>query len=160
MRRISVIVLMAVAFLVGSMTLTSADAHNRDDHRGNSFRLVSITDQFQDIDVGDTGPSLGDYFVFHDKVYYHRKQVGALNGQCTTTYLTSTEGAQQCLVTASLPKGDLTVHGIVAFQLSEEEPGDATLAVTGGTGRYAGAGGEVRVHFVSDEKSIIDVYLN
>ncbi len=181
MRRISVILAMAVALIASSFMLTSANAHNRDDGRDHrdgwdGYQFLSVTEQFKDIDVGDTGPSLGDYFVFHDKVYRlkrhhddgrrdrhgrHSRNVGVLNGQCTTTYLTSSEGTQQCLVTASFRDGDLTIQGVVDFSTTEESgPDEATLAVTGGTGRYSGAGGEVHVKFLSDDKTLIKFDLN
>jgi hypothetical protein len=169
MRRISVILAMAVALIASSFMLTSADARDRNARDG--YQYLSITVQGAEIDVGDTGPSLGDYFVFHDKVYrlkhhdrhgrHHRRNVGVLNGQCTTTYLTKTEGTQQCLVTASFRNGDLTVQGVVNFSTVEENsPDEATLAVTGGTGRYSGAGGEVHVKFLSDTKTLIRFSLN
>lgn len=158
MRRISVIVLMAVAFLAGSLTLTSAEAS----HDSTTIRLVSVTDQFKELDLGDKGPSLGDMFVFHDNLFVHKRRVGDLNGQCAVTTVRGTgdnaTGAQQCLVTASLPSGDITVQGVIRFGPNESD--HAVLAVTGGTGRYSGAGGEVHVRFVSDTKTLIEVDLN
>lgn len=168
MRRISVIVAMAVALIASSFMLTSADAHNRDRYRhdrADGYQFLSVTDQSADIDVGDPGPSLGDYFVFHDNVYklryghhrrHHREAVGELNGQCTTTQLTGEEdGSGQCLVTASMPDGDLTVQGAFHFQ-SET----ATFAVTGGTGSYSGASGEVHAKFLSETKTLLRFDLN
>ena len=157
MRKISVIVLMAVAFLAGSLTLTSAAASD-----SGTIRLVSVNDQSKEIDLGDKGPSLGDLFVFHDNLYFHQRRVGDLNGQCTATQLTGTgnsaSGSQQCLVTASLPNGDITVQGVIRFGPNESD--HATLAVTGGTGRYSGVGGEVHATFVSDTKTLIELDLN
>jgi len=155
MRRISVIALMAVALLAGSLTLSSASASSDD-----SFRLTAISKQFKNIDVPPRGESLGDSFVFNDALYAKKRLVGQLNGTCTLTRLDpkANEGVQQCLVTASLPDGDITTQGVIRF--SGEEPSGFTTAVTGGTGDYAGAGGEVHVRFVSDKVTRLAVVLD
>ncbi len=154
MRKLSVIVLIAVAFLAGSLTLTSANATSSRD----TIRLVSISQQFEEIDLGDAGDSLGDQLVFNDKVFANRHPVGVLNGVCTVTQLSGSWGTSQCLVTFSTRHGDITVQGVTRF--SEKSSPDATLAVTGGTGRFRGASGEVHVHFVSETRTDLELVLD
>ena len=161
MRRVSSVIILAFALLLSSFTLTSASADRDDDKNHGDLRLTAIsTDHNADIDVGDEGESLGDYFVFSDDLFMKGRMVGTLEGQCTVTRIDEEARAfhQQCLVTAVLPKGQITVQGAVVF---EEDSGEDrfTLAVTGGTGRYSGAGGEVHVRFVSDTKAQIQVDL-
>jgi hypothetical protein len=167
MRRLSVILLVALGFLAGSLSLTSASAHDdrdrdRDRHRGHySLTLTAKTVQAQEVDSAPAGPSVGDYYAFHDDVYQGRKaykgkkRVGTLDGVCHVTYLVDEEtGTSQCAVTLSLHRGSLTAQGIVEF-----DEDSAKVAITGGTGRYVGAGGEAHVRFLDDDTSRIYVSL-
>ena len=79
--------------------------------------------------------------------------VGHDAGVCTLTRLPERDARQtfaNCVVTAVVRGGSLTVQGILRF--SGQQPLPGTLAVTGGTGRYAGAGGTVHVGFARDHK--------
>jgi hypothetical protein len=58
------------------------------------------------------------------------------------------------VVSAQLPDGQITVQGLVTFT---GEP--FTLAVTGGTGPYREAAGEVQVTEVSETESLIQLRL-
>ena len=160
MRRVLSIVLLAVALIGSSLMLTSANAdHRDDDNGGESFRLLTVANQFEAIDVGKKGESIGDYIVFSDDVYYRGKKAGYLDGTCTTTRIVGTAFRTQCLVTVSLPHGSLTSQGVLAAE-SEEDASGFTIAITGGTGRYSDAGGEAHVRFVSDTKTLIYVVLD
>jgi len=79
--------------------------------------------------------------------------IGHDSGVCTLTRLPE-RGARQtyasCVVTAVVRGGSLTVQGILSFR--GQQPRPATLAVTGGTGLYAGAAGTVHVGFARDHK--------
>jgi hypothetical protein len=160
MRRISVILLVALGFLAGSLSLTSASAHNDRDHRDRghySLVLTAKTVQSQEVDSAPAGPSLGDFYAFHDDLYQGKKKVGAVDGVCHITYLgdqATGTGTSQCVVTLSLPKGTLTAQGLVEF--TEDS---AKFAITGGTGRYSGARGEAHVRFVDDDTARIYVSL-
>lgn len=159
MRRVLSIVLLAVALIGSSLMLTSANADHRDDDNGESFRLVTVANQFAAIDVGKKGETIGDYIVFSDDVYYQGKKVGYLDGTCTTTRIVGTAFRTNCVVTVSLPGGSLTSQGVLAAA-SEQDASGFTIAITGGTGRYSDAGGEAHVEFVSDTKTNIHVVLD
>ena len=79
--------------------------------------------------------------------------IGHDSGVCTLTRLPERDARQtyaSCVVTAVVRGGSLTVQGILRFH--GQQPLPATLAVTGGTGRYAGAAGTVHVGFARDHK--------
>lgn len=79
--------------------------------------------------------------------------VGHDSGVCTLTRLPERDARQtyaSCVVTAVVRGGSLTVQGILQFHGQKPQP--ATLAVTGGTGRYTGAAGTVHVGFARDHK--------
>jgi hypothetical protein len=79
--------------------------------------------------------------------------IGHDSGVCTLTRLPERDARQtyaSCVVTAVVRGGSLTVQGILGFH--GQQPLPATLAVTGGTGRYTGAAGTVHVGFARDHK--------
>jgi hypothetical protein len=57
----------------------------------------------------------------------------------------------------SLPRGDLTLQGVILF--SGVEVKGFTAAVTGGTGHFAGRVGEAHIRFVSKTRSTVRVVL-
>ncbi|HSE10457.1 MAG TPA: hypothetical protein VLB29_17480 [Nocardioidaceae bacterium] len=163
MRRVLSIVLLAIALLGSSLMLTSANADHQNYREssyrgGDSFRLLAVSDQFEEIDVGRRGFSIGDYVAFNDKLYFRRSRVGTLDGTCVVTRLhRRDEGAQQCVVTLTLPRGHLTAQGLLTFEGDEPDP--FTVAITGGTGRYSNAAGEAHVRILNEDRTLIDIDL-
>jgi hypothetical protein len=89
-------------------------------------------------DPQQIAPSRGDQLVFEDHLFRRGEQVGEGGGTCTITE--ATEGAfLACQATYDLPGGQLTAQG-----RTTPAP-EKTLAVTGGTGKYVGASGELVV---------------
>lgn len=103
---------------------------------------VAVPDRNTDLDLGAPGPSAGDTQVFLDDVQRDGRTVGTSAGSCTVTTISESRLAAACSATLLLPEGSLTTQG--AF---DEDPATGpagyTWAVTGGTGSYAGAAGEV-----------------
>lgn len=89
---------------------------------------------FQLIDVGEQGAGLGDYVVFHDQLRSGGKQVGDEGGSCTI--VDAAEAVTHCTGTVRLRGGQITFQGLASPDPTKQ------LAITGGTGRYQGAGGE------------------
>jgi hypothetical protein len=104
--------------------------------------------------VPPTGPSLGDSNVFSETITQNGKNVGLAGGICTTIKVTTKAGkvatvTQQCVVTASLPKGQLTFQGIATFTNTGPVT-TPTFAITGGTGAYRTARGDITVSQLSN----------
>jgi hypothetical protein len=103
---------------------------------------VAVPDRNTDLDLGEPGPSIGDTQVFLDDVRRKGRTVGSSAGSCTIVALSESRLSGACATTLTLPQGSLTVQG--AF---DEDPAAGPTgfvwAVTGGTGRYMGATGEV-----------------
>ena len=103
---------------------------------------VAVPDRNTDLDLGEPGLSAGDAQVFLDDVQRDGRTVGTSAGSCTITTISESRLAVHCTATLTLPEGQLTSQGA-----GEEDPTVGptgfTWAVTGGTGRYAGAAGEV-----------------
>jgi hypothetical protein len=91
---------------------------------------------FQDPNLS---PSKGDQTVFRDELLRGGRAVGHESGVCTVTEDPSAEGVLpiHCQMTVELPQGQITAQGATS------NAPDKHLAITGGTGRYVGAAGEL-----------------
>jgi hypothetical protein len=107
-------------------------------HHGNTVRVLSINTEESFVDADPSGPSLGDEYVFTSDLTRHGQSVGHTGVVCTMTSVVREES--QCLGTAYLRWGQITVQGLIAG-----EPDEFELAVTGGTGAFEGAGGTLVV---------------
>jgi allene oxide cyclase len=87
-------------------------------------------------DTGAAGDSAGDILTFANDVFDadDKNKIGTDQGIC---FRTVPGKSWECFWTLSLQKGQLTVEG--PFY----DTGDSVLAITGGTGEYAGALGEM-----------------
>ena len=85
------------------------------------------------MDNAPTGPSAGDMLIFTEKLFNKRgKQIGSDAASCVRLF----DATSLCTGTYRLPRGRLMV------QLLQPGPtGTYDQAITGGTGRYAGARG-------------------
>jgi hypothetical protein len=90
-------------------------------------------------DTGAKGDSAGDVLTFANEVFdgANAKKVGDDQGFCVRTALGK---SWECLWTLILSDGQITVEGPFL------DAGDSVVAVTGGTGAYQGAGGEMKLH--------------
>ncbi|HXA34931.1 MAG TPA: dirigent protein [Steroidobacteraceae bacterium] len=91
------------------------------------------------VDLGQKGDSIGDLLVFANAVFdaANKTQVGSDQGYCVRTIVGK---SWECFWTLTLKAGQITVEG--PFM----DEGDSLFAVTGGTGKYAGARGSMKLH--------------
>ncbi len=145
----TVLALLVVAASV-PLALAGGDAKHHDDD--GDVRIIDLTTtliQDTDLDLGDEGLSQGDRFVFSDEVFFEDEKVGVDGGECVIVLFTPGPDPDaepealtaQCVATVSLPDGQITAQGLVDFT----ETGAFTIAITGGTGKYRTAHGEVEV---------------
>jgi hypothetical protein len=97
-----------------------------------TLRVVEHADTDAVTDTGAKGDSVGDVLTFANRVFNanNSKQIGTDNGHCLRTVVGQ---AWECFWT-------LTVEG--PFYDTK----DSVLAITGGTGAYRGAKGEMSLH--------------
>ncbi len=134
-------VLAAAVLLTGAGTaLAVVPAASAD----TTLRLttVAVPERNTDLDLGEPGPSAGDTQVFLDDVQRDGRTIGSSAGSCTLTTVSESRLAVACTATLVLPRGQITAQG-AADEDPAVGPTRFVWAVTGGTGRYAGAGGEV-----------------
>jgi hypothetical protein len=115
-------------------------------HGGKALKLRAEQLQFQYVDAAPPGTSVGDEFVFSEKLFERRRHVGMSGVVCTIVHATPPYDVLtlHCVATLRLRKGQIALQGLVELQ-GLGDPGPFTLAVTGGTGAYRGAGGEAVV---------------
>jgi hypothetical protein len=87
-------------------------------------------------DTGAKGDSAGDILTFANEVFDadDKNKVGTDQGHCIRTVPGKT---WECFWTITLDKGQITVEGPF------NDTGDSLFAITGGTGDFAGAKGEL-----------------
>lgn len=118
--------------------------------------LIGRTVEEAFIDVNGAGPSPGDYLVFREKVFDEdsKERVGHLSVQCFFHFpFTPQRVTFYCEGSLTLvEQGQLTFQG--AF-VSTEATREFTLAITGGTGEFEAAGGEVLVQFIPEGERLV-----
>jgi allene oxide cyclase-like protein len=141
--------LAATALLVPSAALATRGGGGDGREHGQTFTLnsVEVVDQF--LDLGAAGPTPGDQIIFATTVSRDGHPAGDTGGSCTvTTVAPSGALTGSCQATARLRDGVITTQALVSFGPGLQPP--FTLAITGGTGRYRGAAGEVEVRQLSE----------
>jgi hypothetical protein len=138
------LLLMLVAVTVASVSAAPATS-SANAGSVETLRLTARSVQEAQLDLGPAGESLGDQLVFTEDLFRRGQEVGTLGGVCTVTGLEPAVSITfQCLATASLPAGQITVQGLVTFS-PETEGQPFRIAITGGTGAYRTAHGQVTV---------------
>ena len=146
----------AVAVLLFALLGTGASASGSRDKDDDDVTVIRVTEmivQEAEIDLGEPGESLGDQFVTSSDLFRAGEKVGVDGVVCTLVRLEPRVSATaQCVATAEFRKGQITVQGLLTF--SEETEGEPfRLAITGGTGKYKEAHGELKVVEVSETES-------
>lgn len=142
-KRIGIAAVAVAALPATLLTMNSTNAADSTS-QAETFRLVERDAHFRHVDLPprERAPSVGDEFVITAKLNRSGERVGRLHAVCTITQraLKAHRIFQSCVGTLDLRRGtiELAVGGIVSER-------DFEIAVTGGTGKYAGASGTVEV---------------
>jgi hypothetical protein len=138
-RYVKAVLVVVIAALLGTVGLVSFASASSNTSATKTIHVVQpATAKFTNVDVGDEDESPGDYVVITSPLVKPGtdKKVGSVAAVCTLVKVTPTFPSQ-CVGTASLSRGDITVQGIF---LSVEGKRNV-LAITGGTGAYRTAHG-------------------
>jgi hypothetical protein len=130
-----------VALAVG--VVSPAWGSSGDQDKQTTFRLLAVTTELK-----FQGTALGDQIVFTNKLLKGDTEVGHEGAVCTVTSAERQEA--QCVATFSLRGGQITAQALIHL-------GDLTpyaVAITGGSGKYEGAEGEIEVQPVSQDSGI------
>jgi hypothetical protein len=159
MKTRSVIALMSTTLLaagvVSASTATAGHSPHPSSKVGAAFSLTAQQATGTFLDLNKRG-SQGDEFLFTEALFFKGQgQVGHDSGVCTQ----SNKNVSQCVVTATfkvatkagvIGSTTLTVQG-----LRDQRHAHDTFAVTGGSGSFEGASGQVEVFGVSNTKTVL-----
>jgi hypothetical protein len=106
---------------------------------------------------GPAEENLGDKSVFTHELQVDGETVGFDGGVCTVVRLEGGERWIVCDVSMSLPDGTLAFQ---TFVNEEFPPPPFFAAITGGTGAYRGARGEMHIDPASPETHFYTIYLD
>jgi hypothetical protein len=140
-----------VALAVGVVSPAWGSSGDRD--KQATFRVDAVTTEQNFLDLGAQRSSLGDQIVFTTQLLKSGTEVGHQGGVCTVTSVERQEA--QCIATYSLRGGQITGQALI--NLGSQAP--YAVAITGGSGRYQGVEGEVRVQPVSETRGILTFHL-
>ena len=106
---------------------------------GEKIQLVERALTDATLDLGAKGDSVGDIMTWANPVFdaANKVQVGTDQGFCIRVLVGK---SWECTWTTTLKDGQITVGGPF------KDEGDSLVSVTGGTGKYAGAKGQLKVH--------------
>jgi hypothetical protein len=107
------------------------------------FTVYAHAGTDRSIDVGRSGFSAGDYEVDSGRLGMGGQTVGYHDGDCVTVRVGASSADQLCTFTLHLRRGQLVASGVV--RSGQQGPGTFALPITGGTGRFAGAGGTLTI---------------
>ena len=134
--------LIAIALLAASVILVlvvGASAGPGGSKGGKTIRVVehATTDV---VTNGTAGDDVGNILTFANEVFNSAdtKQVGTDQGSCVRMVVGE---SWECSWTTFLSNGQITVQGPFS------DTGDSVLAITGGTGKYRNARGEMELKF-------------
>lgn len=105
------------------------------------------------VDVNRDGVGAGDYSVKTGSVYIGTKKLGRLTQSCTIMTVKPVPSLR-CSLDLVLSRGQVTLQG--SFTLSDSAP---QLAVTGGTGKYEGAAGQLTETGSDGDANLVTLHL-
>ena len=153
LRRASGAVLAIAAMAIGGTAYADAPAnsHAANGHHDRTIRLLEASETAKPtfVDTGDPGLSPGDIVVVRDGVLReNRAPAGTFNQVCTLVKPAGNPftSEYECTGSLALENGTVTMQGPFVPAKAEQ-----SAAVTGGTGEFRTARGEVVVRSEADE---------
>jgi hypothetical protein len=141
LNRISLTVTLAVALAVACTVVGFASTSHK-----SGLQITSVTAQEAFLDAAPADEfSLGDSYVFSEDLFKGTKHIGDAGGECISVRIDGEAGVAKCSETFRLPDGQIVAEGLVNVGATE-----FTWAITGGTGAYRSARGEVNVVETND----------
>ena len=144
--------LAAVLLVAASMSLAAANSSDTQSWEGRGvkiIRLVATPTEVTQLDLGKEGQSQGDQIVFADDLFRNGRKVGEDGVVCSLIRVEPSSAVYNCAGTLSLPSGQITFQGLTVLPPGSEP---FVVAITGGTGAYRTARGEMEVQVVSQQE--------
>jgi hypothetical protein len=126
-------------------------------YHGEVIKLVARPVRREVFKNGDADVSLGDRSVFTHDLYIDDEKIGFDGGVCTVVRLDEAGPYILCNVSMQLRDGSLTFQ---TFINEVFPPPPFYTAITGGTGAYRGAHGEMHIDPASPDTHFYTIYLD
>jgi allene oxide cyclase len=125
----------ATFLLAGALALVAPFAASA----GERLQVVERALTDTTVDLGAKGDSVGDLLTFANPIYdaANKTKLGSDQGYCVRVVVGK---SWECFWTLLLAEGQITVEGPFF------DTGDSVMVVTGGTGKYTGAKGAMKLH--------------
>jgi hypothetical protein len=142
-RLVSLLAVSAVAVLVFAGALSMIRLATAPAAAQETLTLIEHVTSETVVDLGDEGDTVGDTLVFTNELYddHDVTLVGTNNGSCIRTAVGK---LWECTFTNTVVNGSLVVQGPFS------DSGTGTFAITGGTGGYSGATGQMTLTAADD----------
>ncbi|MGW0903105.1 allene oxide cyclase barrel-like domain-containing protein [Streptomyces sp. NPDC002853] len=127
------------AVAIGVSTVGGAHADALDKSRVEVIELQLKDLEYESVDVGEAGPSLGDMSVYCATAVENGRVVGRGAGTSQVVYVRGGKVTSQAVITIELERGAVTMQS-----LQPKEASSLDMAITGGTGAFKDARGSVR----------------
>lgn len=126
---------------LGALAMLAAPAHAAAIHQDKLDFVERAETDAVSVKGGTAAENVGDVLTFTNPIYdaTNTKKVGTDQGYCVRLIGKTIE----CHWTLTLAKGQIMVEGPVG---DGDNAPDTVLAVTGGTGAYRGARGDMLIH--------------
>lgn len=156
MRRLWIVLFTAAVILplaaFAAMSIASAATENKPEiSTAQHFTALAHASNFKMINVDGKRFGPGDYAVERWSLRRNGAPAGHLNDQCTINFnQTPSRPTALCLFAFTISgKGEITADGSVVFAPAPEgfRPVPFNLPITGGTGTYQNARGQIHVKF-------------
>ena len=146
--------------VVGAVAIATS-ASGSGDSRSFVLHLVAREVSSVYLPVNPDDVSQGDEFHFTNDLFRRsggaENKVGEDGGLCTVSRLAADGSTSyHCAGTNDLPGGQISTQGLVTYGPDEEVKADPySFAITGGTGRYRTARGEVSIKELSRQHFLL-----
>ena len=141
------IILTIIAFVAVVLATFSVALIRSPLAQANDTQTIHVIEHLVNVTIGDVPPagdSAGDQLAFHNPLFdaADKHQVGQNDGDCVRTIVGQ---VYECFATIFLPAGQIALQG--PFYTNGA---DSMFAITGGTGAYQEARGQMRVHTIGN----------
>ncbi|MGW6318132.1 allene oxide cyclase barrel-like domain-containing protein [Streptomyces sp. NPDC055099] len=132
---------------VGVFAAGGADADAPKQGRVEVIELQLKDLEYESVDLGKAGPSLGDMSVYCATAVENGRAVGRGAGTSQVVYVGGGKVTSQAVITIELERGSLTMQS-----LRPDEASSLDMAISGGTGAFKDARGSVRYWDINTPK--------
>jgi hypothetical protein len=140
---LALIGLLAAVFSAGASAATTTTLNFNEPEKGSTFTYVDVAPTAPKKHGFPTAISPGDQLILTNPLTEGAKTIGKLRARCTATAPAKTTSNTAFLQAHFICEGVFTLPGGTLYANASIVKGGTEGAITGGTGKYAGANGTI-----------------